>query len=91
MVVTRKKNSSRIGCGRGPNNSNQGNSFEPKGKSNFLEPNIKGNEGRNIKLADSRGVTNPTMDILSALVADNSQRTVYTANVNDMEVNWVRE
>ena len=36
MVVTRKKNSSRTGRDRGPNNSNQGNSFEPKGKPDNL-------------------------------------------------------
>ena len=73
MVVTRKKNSSRTGRGRGPNNSNQGNSFEPKGKPDFLEPNIKGNEGRNIRLADSRGVTDLAAGNLSALAAENSQ------------------
>lgn len=86
MVITRKKNSNRAGHNRRPNNASQGKPFESKGKLNFLEPKIKGNEGRLTTIVDPKEMTDPTTGNMSTLAVENLQRVMYEADVNDMEV-----
>ena len=71
MVVTRKKNFNRPGRPRGPNNSNQGNLQELKGKSDFSEPNITGSKGNNLRIVDSRELADSARGNLGAMVVQN--------------------
>ena len=86
MVVTRRKNPNRAGRSRGPNNPNQGNTFVSKGKPNFLEPISKGNEGKFTRLFESRYVEDLATSNVCVLSADNSQKKISAADVNDIEI-----
>lgn len=86
MVVTRKKNFSRPGRPRRPSNSNQGNPLELKSKFHFSEPNIMGTEGSNLRIADSRGLADPTIGSLGDMAVQNLQRIAIAADENEMEV-----
>ena len=86
MVFTRRKNTNRAGRGHGPNNPNQGNTFVSKGKPDFLEPISKGNKGKFTRLSKSREVEDLATGNVRVLLAKNSQKKIYAADVNDMEV-----
>ena len=86
MVVTRRKNPNRAGRSRGPNNPNQGNTFVSKGKPNFLEPISKGNEGKFTRLSESRDVEDLATNNVCVLSANNSQKKICAADVNDIEI-----
>ena len=86
MVVSRKNNFNRPGWPRGPNNSNQGNLLELKGKFVFLEPNITSSKGNNIIIVDSRDLADSARGNLGAMVVQNQQRTDFVATKNEMDV-----
>ena len=86
MVVTRKNNFNRPGRPRGPNNSNQGNLLELKGKFVFLEPNITSSKGNNLRIVDSWDLADSARGNLGAMVVQNQQRTDFVATENEMDV-----
>ena len=86
MVVTRKKNFNRPGRPRGPNNLNQGNFQELKGKSDFSEPNVTGSEGNNLRIIGSKDLADSARGNLGAIVVQNQQRTDFVAAENEMDV-----
>ena len=86
MVVTRKKNFNRPGRPHGPNNLNQGNFQELKGKSNFSEPNVTGSKGNNLRIVGSKDLADSARGNLGAMVVQNQQRTNFVAAENEMDV-----
>ena len=86
MVVSRKNNFNRPGWPRGPNNSNQGNLLELKGKFVFLEPNITSSKGNNLRIVDSWDLADLARGNLGAMVVQNQQRTNFVATENEMDV-----
>ncbi|KAL0000882.1 hypothetical protein SO802_014663 [Lithocarpus litseifolius] len=86
MVVTRKKNFNRSGRPRGPNNSNQENLLELKGKADLSEPNSTSSKGNNIRAADSRDLVGSARGILGVMVVQNQQRTDIETDENGMDV-----